>query len=758
MKKNILGTGTIHRYSVFYTTFGLLMVLALVTVIFWGFFGNRLLGRQQQEKIQEAGWQQLSRAGEEVDLVFDVLSKSMRQSMWSADLISVMVNPDQVNPELGNRIVKLLQSHVSGNNLVDEALFYCVYSDTVYLSRGDYLKLDDYESRELITLATNQLSKTGKEDWTVFVDKGQVYLAVQLTLTHRLGIMVFRMDENNLYQVIQTENSGQNSIGVYTSSNEAVFPDRQLDEDAAAVVESGRISSLQEADQIFGQNNVYYSVTGARTHWLFLQKTGAVKNTLPLSAVIMLLLPSMIVYLLMSLAFAVYITRKVYAPINHLMQITLSSRGSGNGIGQAKNEVNYLEMVYTDTLQKNERYTELMQSVSRDLLEQILRSLISQRNISRKYVLDTLEGINRSDLSEGHYLVLAGLLSFPDQEEPTAVERGIYQRSIRQMLEIQDEEHVIMASFFRGDEVLVCALHFSSADSVISVKRKCADLLARIRKNLENLPYSLILGSGKLCSDFMALGSACQEAMEAASYARYDQKAGETPEIQVEQKGGYEKKYFSEQMQYVIELVEKGHKEDADKTRASLLQELHHSAREITELRQIYEAMGDVLMEKWISYRVHQENDEQAEVLQLSDRMTANELTAAMDQYIGHMLTLIGSYAKKNCFRYIEEARAIIGARYADSSLSLNDVSQTIGISGQYLSSLFSELTGENFLTYLNQFRVEQAKLFLKSTGLTVREVGFKCGFNSLQSFSRVFKKYTDKTPSQYRGEEASKA
>ena len=57
----------------------------------------------------------------------------------------------------------------------------------------------------------------------------------------------------------------------------------------------------------------------------------------------------------------------------------------------------------------------------------------------------------------------------------------------------------------------------------------------------------------------------------------------------------------------------------------------------------------------------------------------------------------------------------------------------------------------ENFNSYLNSYRVKQAKQFLEETSQNIAEIGYKCGFNSAQSFSRVFKKYTGYTPGQYR-------
>ena len=127
------------------------------------------------------------------------------------------------------------------------------------------------------------------------------------------------------------------------------------------------------------------------------------------------------------------------------------------------------------------------------------------------------------------------------------------------------------------------------------------------------------------------------------------------------------------------------------------------------------------------------------------------EMEQFMRDFYRRAIHVIQTGSKKNRYKYVEAAKDYIAAHYSDGNLSLNEVSEAIGISSPYLSGIFTEVNKGGFSSYLNAFRVEQAKQFLKEAEESVAEIGYKCGFNSAQSFSRVFKKHTGFTPGQYR-------
>ena len=83
--------------------------------------------------------------------------------------------------------------------------------------------------------------------------------------------------------------------------------------------------------------------------------------------------------------------------------------------------------------------------------------------------------------------------------------------------------------------------------------------------------------------------------------------------------------------------------------------------------------------------------------------------------------------------------------------LSLSVLAEEFHLNPQYISQLFKNEIGVNFLTYLTNIRMEKAKKLLLSTSLSVAEVADKSGYGDYRVFTKVFKKSEGITPSQYR-------
>ncbi len=84
--------------------------------------------------------------------------------------------------------------------------------------------------------------------------------------------------------------------------------------------------------------------------------------------------------------------------------------------------------------------------------------------------------------------------------------------------------------------------------------------------------------------------------------------------------------------------------------------------------------------------------------------------------------------------------------------LAVSDLAQHCEMSTGNLTRLFGELMGASPMEYLCRIRIENAKRFLRTGAFNVSEVAEKCGFASIYSFSRAFKRLTGVSPRAFRG------
>jgi len=99
----------------------------------------------------------------------------------------------------------------------------------------------------------------------------------------------------------------------------------------------------------------------------------------------------------------------------------------------------------------------------------------------------------------------------------------------------------------------------------------------------------------------------------------------------------------------------------------------------------------------------------------------------------------------------LQEVRAYIDANYSDPNLSLSSIADRFGLSSSYLSRLFKDAFGENFVDYLAGVRIAAARQLLKETQDPIQDIAIQVGYANYMSFSRAFKKIASTTPGEYR-------
>ena len=132
---------------------------------------------------------------------------------------------------------------------------------------------------------------------------------------------------------------------------------------------------------------------------------------------------------------------------------------------------------------------------------------------------------------------------------------------------------------------------------------------------------------------------------------------------------------------------------------------------------------------------------------------TIFSLSDLKEYYLQFFLNITNMVKTKSVYRdndLIEQIKIYISRNYY-KNLTQEFVASLFYLNRSYLSQMFKKKTGENFVDFLNNIRIEKSKDLLVNTDKKMYSIAKAVGYDNTKYFFRIFKKKTGITPEQYR-------
>ncbi|MCK5153532.1 MAG: response regulator [Spirochaetales bacterium] len=99
----------------------------------------------------------------------------------------------------------------------------------------------------------------------------------------------------------------------------------------------------------------------------------------------------------------------------------------------------------------------------------------------------------------------------------------------------------------------------------------------------------------------------------------------------------------------------------------------------------------------------------------------------------------------------VRSAERIVCERFSEQ-IGVAQIADELGITPNYLSSLYRKFTNTTFTKHITDIRMVKALELLKRTGMSVKDATELLGYTSSRHFARLFREYYDISPSEYIG------
>lgn len=97
----------------------------------------------------------------------------------------------------------------------------------------------------------------------------------------------------------------------------------------------------------------------------------------------------------------------------------------------------------------------------------------------------------------------------------------------------------------------------------------------------------------------------------------------------------------------------------------------------------------------------------------------------------------------KKVILYIQE--------HYQSKITIDALAEQVNMSRHYFCRFFKKATGMTPIDYINSYKADRAAALIETTDISIMEAGMESGFDNFSYFIRTFKKFKNRTPSDYR-------
>lgn len=663
--------------------------------------------------------------------------------------------------EVWNRLLGIKMSNPS----IDSVYLINDYTDTVIDSRLGLNEASGFYDQDIL----NRLRDPAQSDQTVLIPRklpeplseGAFKDVITIVRLYEKGssisAFVLNVDTRELMTLLQNNSQYQDRIiMVLNDHNERVYSSIPLDgdqiqeyRDRADGMSGWEIYKPRDQEnQLIVYSNA--SIKGIQ-NWSFIE---SIPRDLILKKIDVLRNLSILLFsglFLASLAVTVLISKRVYSPIQDLVSNVMRQHQAETfGHGRSADELDYLSSVFTA---QQEQIIELTDHWRHSKIlgrERFLRELLGTGALSREEIKSQFEEWAIELPEENVSIVIVRIDYFPEFTDT-------YPEKDRRLLRFAMGNIVHESLRMAEQHLQTVDMGHDHIAVIISVNSQAEDFIANLKVAQQLVQQYLSIGTTVAWGEVQRCLSDIHEAyLETYELTQERFRFGHGAVIAKTGLEGNSGEVYHLPIDKERQLAQAIHK-----TNAPAALEIIHQAVDALRLLPYFECKMSLITLFMDMRRLIQ--DQSAKPLPSSFGLTSVEnqiiQLETLDNlvpWIDHMLTkalddLAAARSQSKNAGFVEDVERIIASQLSNPNLSSKMLADELGLSVNYLRSLYKSETNRSITDTISQKRLECICRELLASDSPIEPIISAYGFSSLNTFYTVFKKVYGVTPAQYR-------
>lgn len=761
-----------YRYKIFTYFLAPILLTGVVSICM-----NQYYLWYLQQKTETGYIKTLSSISETVDNSLYELFRTTILLSSSNDLKDVIYSDDvlkTVDYAKVSQIVSLLSKFRSTKHYIENVFILHRPDDLIMASDGTASADEFFNSRCLY-------EKYDRGFWTGITSEGRQYRTLETSTvenvfmsarTSVIPIVQFGIGDSsskNLFVINLREDyiSGllrQNRLTlnsrlyvlskeskIISQSNPIEFAGKSDDLTSELTVELKRADSPVFVTRLFGQKSLVVTYTAnenALSNFTYvavvpygdLIKESTTTRTLPILIIVSSLVLGVIISFIMS--------NKLYNPIGRLASFLMENNGGPDKIKPAVDEFTYINSEIKDIISSNERLAKDLSLALPYVCEQYLFKILNDNELYLdEEIKDFLFKYGFSFRHNYYAVVITGLgYTRPFYEKYSSEEQLALYREMAKVMKIVfplEYQTYVLAADKKKLYVIVNLPEEDCESSILEAVQQFHENL-----NIDEKLLRVYSGVGKVHKQLSGLQQSYKEAEGAISQLTpMDQKSIKLYEkVDSISKFSYSIQEENKLFNYLV----RGDKEKANDLLSEIIKRNISGSISDAYLKELYIQIHNTGI-RALSLRNIQTSKligpAYMDIINRGNDIPSKEMGDYVCMFLERIANLNASVAGKID---LDEIRQYIDENYT-KDIYLDQLADKYKITAKYMSKLLKEALGIPFQQYLSNLRIDKAKEFLSRSKMNITDIALGVGFNSRNTFIRMFNKLEGITPSEYR-------